>query len=556
MFVKATSLTKSSRSAFLGLGRFSSTGAALADDDVYDVVVVGAGMVGAALSSLIGSHPITKNLKIALVDHQQAPTAEWSAPAVPEARVSTITPASISCLAQAGAWNDLCPPHSVAFSSMQVWDTAGPGFIRWHTCPPDHPSSSSDHSSFSHPTSSHPLPDTMGVVVENSLLQSALLRSAQHQCGDLSMMWGTSVSNLLLPRYTPGGMGAAATAAAHADEQRRQQRQQGSGGSSGGGSGGGGSSGGEGSGHGLAQVVVTGGDGAAAGGGRVLRARLVVGADGANSRLRGMAGLRTLDRDYHQRGVVATVRLEEPSPTAWQRFLPTGPLALLPVRDGYSNVVWSTTPQMAAQLSAMTPSRFADAVNAALNDPSDPASSIPFRGAGLLEPLRAMLQHPMTGSLDSLFGLGSGYDGRSEFQPPPRVLGWEGAPPRSFPLVARQSGRYVRQRFALVGDAAHSIHPMAGQGVNLGFADVECLAAALVMATKTGADIGDERVLQELYQDPRQAANLSMAATLDTLQRVFRVEGSPFALLRSLGMGALNVSGPVKDRIMRYAMGL
>ncbi|MEW5310198.1 MAG: hypothetical protein WDW38_002016 [Sanguina aurantia] len=379
-------------------------------------------MVGAALSSLIGSHPITKNLKIALVDHQQAPTAEWSAPAVPEARVSTITPASISCLAQAGAWNDLCPPHSVAFSSMQ-------------------------HAK----------------------------------------------------RYKP------APAAA----------------------------------------------------------------------------------------------MVEPSLTAWQRFLPTGPLALLPVRDGYSNVVWSTTPEMAQELAEMTPSQFANAVNDALNDPSNPTSNIPFCGGGLPEPLRAMLQHPMMGSLDSLFGFGSGYDGRSEFQPPPRVLGWEGAPPgrsrwshgspageplviwnvgsvfelhasvgqsgllgrddmsgRSFPRVAPQSGRYVRQRFALVGDAAHSIHPMAGQGVNLGFADVECLAAALVMATKTGADIGDERVLQELYQGPRQAANLSMAATLDTLQRVFRVEGSPFALLRSLGMGALNVSGPVKDRIMRYAMGL
>ncbi|MEW5310196.1 MAG: hypothetical protein WDW38_002016 [Sanguina aurantia] len=393
MFVKATSLTKSSRSAFLGLGRFSSTGAALADDDVYDVVVVGAGMVGAALSSLIGSHPITKNLKIALVDHQQAPTAEWSAPAVPEARVSTITPASISCLAQAGAWNDLCPPHSVAFSSMQ-------------------------HAK----------------------------------------------------RYKP------APAAA----------------------------------------------------------------------------------------------MVEPSLTAWQRFLPTGPLALLPVRDGYSNVVWSTTPEMAQELAEMTPSQFANAVNDALNDPSNPTSNIPFCGGGLPEPLRAMLQHPMMGSLDSLFGFGSGYDGRSEFQPPPRVLGWEGAPPgrsrwshgspAGEPLVIWNVGSvfelYVRQRFALVGDAAHSIHPMAGQGVNLGFADVECLAAALVMATKTGADIGDERVLQELYQGPRQAANLSMAATLDTLQRVFRVEGSPFALLRSLGMGALNVSGPVKDRIMRYAMGL
>lgn len=206
--------------------------------------------------------------------------------------------------------------------------------------------------------------------------------------------------------------------------------------------------------------------------GSKLQCRLLVAADGARSRIREYAGFRTVGWSYNQRGLVATVATAEPNGTAWQRFLPTGPLALLPVRDGYSNVVWTVTPEMARRLEGCSSQEFADAVNNALQQ--DPGTIRPGGAAGgggdLGSAAGAVLQGlgsarssapvvgPMLGgAVASVAGGGAGGggfgggvgvvgaetggSGTSTWRAPPMVQGWVGSSPKSFPLQLQHSGR-------------------------------------------------------------------------------------------------------------------
>jgi ubiquinone biosynthesis monooxygenase Coq6 len=123
-------------------------------------------------------------------------------------------------------------------------------------------------------------------------------------------------------------------------------------------------------------------------------------------------------------------------------------------------------------------------------------------------------------------------------------------------VIFLRACRYVAPRLALVGDAAHAIHPMAGQGVNLGLGDAAALADALAHARELGCDVGDLSLLQSRYESPRQRANMTMIAALEVLWRGFGVQLGLAGAARSAGMGLLNSAGPLKNRIMQYAMGL
>ncbi|KAF8057896.1 coq6 [Scenedesmus sp. PABB004] len=508
--------------------RLASTSAGVADGSVYDVAVVGAGMVGAAVAALLRAHPLTAGMRLALIDPQPPPLT-LELPPHPDLRVSTITPANMQLLTRAGAWAELeAAGAAPTFEHMQVWEHAGPGFIAWSAADVGQPH--------------------MGAVVENRLLQAALLRAAQRAGGGGG--GGSGCLDLLVPRGVEGVRLPPAGAAPPTL----------------GDSGGSGGGGGAGSGA-LAELALSDGS-------RV-RARLVVAADGARSRVRALAGFRTLGWSYAQRGLVASVSTDAPSDTAWQRFLPTGPLALLPARGGFSNVVWSTSPDMAAALERAGPEQFAAAVNDALqSDPASFAAAGDAGGAGAAAPgaalppldaavtaATAVLQHVggalgssvlgqllTPGALDA--GAAAGY-----WRRPPRVEGWVGAAPRSFPLQLQHSGRYVAPRLALVGDAAHAVHPLAGQGVNLGLADAAALADALACARELGADVGEPGALRAAYEAPRQAANLAMMAALELLWRGFGLQAAPAGAARAAGLGLLNGMGPLKNRIMRYAMG-
>ncbi len=240
--------------------------------------------------------------------------------------------------------------------------------------------------------------------------------------------------------------------------------------------------------------------------GHTLQAQLVVGADGADSVIRGLAGIVTRGWRYHQRGVVTTVKPACPhQETAWQRFLPNGPLAFLPLPDGYCSIVWSTTPEEAEALLSLQESDFLGALERAFESRLGPLERVGPRGG--------------------------------------------------FPLRLQHAKDYVRPGVALIGDAAHTIHPLAGQGVNLGLLDAAALADVLWVARGRHQRLGSFAVLRR-YERWRKGDNLAMLAAMDGLNRLFGIRAAPVRWVRNLGLNLTDASGPLKNLIIRRAMGL
>jgi 2-octaprenylphenol hydroxylase len=241
-------------------------------------------------------------------------------------------------------------------------------------------------------------------------------------------------------------------------------------------------------------------------GGRRIAARLVVAADGAGSTTRTLAGIEVQDQAYAQRAVVAHVRTEKPhEATAWQRFLRTGPVAFLPLADGRVSVVWSADEVEAERILKLDDAGFCEALTAAS---------------------------------DSRLGV---------VQSTTRRL--------SFPLQRLHAKEYVRPRFALAGDAAHALHPLAGQGVNLGLLDAAALAEVIGDAVHKGRDIGDLGVLRR-YERWRKGENLAMIFALDAFKRLFSNENAGISMVRNAGLRAVDRFTPVKHAFVRRAMGL
>ena len=239
--------------------------------------------------------------------------------------------------------------------------------------------------------------------------------------------------------------------------------------------------------------------------GEVLDYDLLVGADGLGSTIRELSGIETARTDYRQQAVVTHLRPQHPhQDTAWQRFLPTGPVALLPLADGRVSTVWSTG---------------ADEARAALDADDETLGRL------------------LTEATDHVLG----------------KLVVEG-PRGSFPLAAHHAKDYVRTGLALVGDAAHGIHPMAGQGANLGIRDVAELASVVHAAIDDGEHPGSRRVLRR-YERARRFDNASMLNGLTTLNRLFANESPIVGELRRSGMQLFNLSGPVRERVVSTAFG-
>jgi 2-octaprenylphenol hydroxylase len=239
--------------------------------------------------------------------------------------------------------------------------------------------------------------------------------------------------------------------------------------------------------------------------GTELQARLLVGADGARSWVRQQAGISVKGWDYDQVALVTWVKPEMfHQETAWQRFLATGPLAFLPLTEGYCSIVWSTSPAHAAQLQAMDPDRFAQELQAAFEN-----------------------------KLGAIEAVG------------PRAM---------FPLRSFETQHYILPRLALVGDAAHTIHPLAGQGVNLGLADMASLVQVLTEAQQQQRDIGSEKILRR-YERWRRADNRSMLLAMDGFKRLFSTDQSLLRWVRNLGLNLTDRSLPIKRLIMHQALG-
>jgi 2-octaprenyl-6-methoxyphenol hydroxylase len=240
--------------------------------------------------------------------------------------------------------------------------------------------------------------------------------------------------------------------------------------------------------------------------GREISAPLIVAADGAQSFLRRAAGIGTLGHDYRQTGLVATIAHELPHDgVAYEHFRPAGPFASLPLPGNRSSLVWTETSENAQRFLAMDNSALAGEIEAVMG------SSL---GAVTLE--------------DKLMG---------------------------FPLRLQIARDFVGPRLALIGDAAHVVHPIAGQGLNLGLKDVAALAEVIVEAMRLGLDHGGDDVLQR-YQAWRRLDTASMAMVTDGMNRLFSNDVAAVRAVRDFGLGLVDRAGPLKSTMIRVAAGV
>jgi len=240
--------------------------------------------------------------------------------------------------------------------------------------------------------------------------------------------------------------------------------------------------------------------------GRQIRARLVAAADGRESPLRHAVGIQTVEWQYPQTGIVTTVRHQRPHQgIAVEHFLPAGPFAILPMTGNRSSIVWTERAELAPRLVDLSNAAFAAELAARFGD---------FLGA--VEPI---------------------------------------GPHWTYPLNLLLAEKYVATRLALIGEAAHTIHPIAGQGLNLGIRDVAALAELVIDTRRLGLDIGDETVLLR-YQQWRRFDALALAAVTDSLNRLFSNSLRPVQLARDFGLAAVNRFPPLKRLLMRDAMGI
>jgi 2-octaprenylphenol hydroxylase len=240
--------------------------------------------------------------------------------------------------------------------------------------------------------------------------------------------------------------------------------------------------------------------------GERIEAQLLIAADGSASPVRERLGLPIFEVSYEQAAIVTHVATEKAhGETAWQRFLPTGPIALLPLSDGRSSVIWSTRQALARELQGLDDAALADALSAATQQ--------------------------RLGSIVQV------------------------AERASFPLRAVHARRYCTDRAVLIGDAAHTVHPLAGQGMNLGLLDAAVLAEVIEGALAAGEDPGDLRVLRR-YERKSKGRNLKTLLLMDALHRAFAWTSPLLTPLRAGGVGIVDSTPAAKRVLMRHALGL
>lgn len=385
----------------------------------YDIVIVGAGITGAALAALLA--PL--GLKVLLTDVEAPVPFTGGDTGV---RVSALGRASARILDAAGAWSAIVAARAAPYRAMKVWDAGSGGELAFDAA-------------------DAALPE-LGWIVENQLVQHALLERVA-QCGTVDTVWRAGFDTA---DFTDDGV--------------------------------------------LVKL-----------GGRTVRCALLVGADGAHSQVRELAGIGAHEKGYGQRAVVAMVTTALPhQDTAWQRFLDGGPVALLPLSNGRCSLVWSLPDADAARVLALDEGAFCAELSDAVEHRLGPVTAAGPRAA--------------------------------------------------FPLSRMHADEYVVPRCALIGDAAHVVHPLAGQGANLGLLDAAALAESLQDAVRVGQPPGAWHALRR-YARWRRAHNAVMQEMLDAFHRVFTSTNPLLRSLRGAGLDIVNRLGPVKYQMVRYATG-
>ncbi len=238
-----------------------------------------------------------------------------------------------------------------------------------------------------------------------------------------------------------------------------------------------------------------------------INARLLIAADGAQSFVRKSCGFHWSEKPYQQKALVANIKTEKPHQfCAYQRFLTTGPIAYLPLpNQHHCSIVWSATEPFAEEVLNLN---------------------------------NAEQQQRIAQALDSKLGAVSLLD-----------------PLRAFPLIARHADDYVQEKIALIGDAAHTIHPLAGQGVNLGFADAEVLAEVINHAHAKKQPIGSLANLRK-YQRQRKGDNWITQQAMTLLNDGYMQQDIGWVIARNIGVKMINASGLVKSELIKKAMGI
>jgi 2-octaprenyl-3-methyl-6-methoxy-1,4-benzoquinol hydroxylase len=240
--------------------------------------------------------------------------------------------------------------------------------------------------------------------------------------------------------------------------------------------------------------------------GRQLSTKVLVAADGGQSRVRQVVGLGVTSWDYKQHALVIYIETAyEQQDITWQRFLPSGPQAFLPLTGHYGSIVWYNSPDEVKRLKSLSYDELKDELQRAFPD--------------------------CLGQVNNVLGVAS------------------------FPLKRQHAQNYVKPGVVLVGDAAHMINPLAGQGVNIGLLDAAALGEVLIDAAKNGLALGDLSVLRR-YEQLRRNENLKMMTVMDVFYQVFSNEILPIKLIRNLGLGLAERLLPAKNKVMRSAMGL
>jgi 2-octaprenylphenol hydroxylase len=399
----------------------------------YDVIIVGAGLVGASLACAIAQTEVAKNLRIAVVE-AGTDTQHFSGEHF-DPRVVALTHASQQLLNDIGCWDEIVAQRVCAYREMKVWDGEGTAAIEFDSADVQQ---------------SH-----LGHIVENSVIVNQLrARMAQHK--NIVVIQPVAVAQVI---------------PAQAEFPR-------------------------------VRVQLTNGN--------EITAPLLIAADGAQSKVRDLAEFSTREWDYDQHAIITTVRTEQPHQfTAWQRFMHTGPLAFLPLLhkgDAHQcSIVWSADDELAAELMALDDAAFCVRLGDAFE-------------------LR----------------LGRIIDCDKRF---------------TIPLRQRHAKTYIQPGIALVGDAAHNIHPLAGQGVNLGLLDVIALAQEIERALVRGIPLADYSILRR-YQRQRLAGNLGMMSAMEGFKRLFGSRSLAVNLLRNIGVRQLNSVPAIKKIIINTALGV
>ncbi|KAI8985681.1 ubiquinone biosynthesis hydrox [Trametes punicea] len=476
-----------------------------------DVVIVGGGPAGLALASALSYNYLARQaLRVVLVEASDlSKVADWMpSPGTYSNRVSSITNASQSFLQEIGAWSYVEEDRTCPIDEMQVWDGLSDARITF---------SIHDHALELAGTDT---PTRMSTMTENLNLQRALLRHLK-QTSTVEVLDKVKVQTI-----------------------EREEREGGGG-----------------------WPLVHLSDG------RVLRARLLVGADGFNSPVRAYAGIQSYGWAYETTAIVATLfhhprtSFQAPNTIAYQRFLPTGPIAFLPLSPTASTLVWSTKPHLAKALLSSDPAILADMINVAFRLPD---VSLRYLHNVIVESTNSGTSlNPQQLRAEIAWRERShGIDSRSAYSTavdltgvppadadllPPMITSIQPGSAASFPLRFNHADEYIGDgagaRTVLVGDAAHTIHPLAGQGLNMGLGDVEALSRCIHKAILTGSDIGSRTALLP-YVRERYFENHKIMAACDKLHKLYAITAEPVVWARSVGVEVLNELDSVKAAMM------